>query len=84
MESKKKYRVLVRLKPGVLDVQGKAVQKSLEQNGYQGISGLRIGKVVEFELESNTDGANHEAVREICSRALANTVIEDFEVIELS
>ena len=76
-----KARVFVTLKEGVLDPQGQAIQGALGALGFSGVASVRQGKVFDIELE---DGANAEArLNEMCTKLLANTVIEDFRV-ELS
>ena len=75
-----KARVHVMLKDGVLDPQGEAVKHALGTLGFDGVSGVRQGKVIELELDE-TDAARAEAsVRDMCERLLANTVIESFQV----
>lgn len=75
-----KARVHVTLKPGVLDPQGKAIQHTLEALGFAGVDGVRQGKYIELEM-SETDPANAEAaVKEMCEKLLANTVIEDYRI----
>ncbi len=75
-----KARVHVTLKPGVLDPQGKAIQHTLEALGFGGVDGVRQGKYIELEM-SETDPANAEAaVKEMCEKLLANTVIEDYRI----
>lgn len=78
-----RYQVLVRLKPGVLDVQGKAVETGLRDGKFSGISNVRVGKVIELDLD---DGLSAETARqkidEICKALLANTVIEQYEIKE--
>ncbi|MBZ0124416.1 MAG: phosphoribosylformylglycinamidine synthase subunit PurS, partial [Roseovarius sp.] len=70
-----KARVQVMLKAGVLDPQGEAVRHALGQLGFDGIEGVRQGKVVELDL-AETDKARAEAaVTEMCEKLLANTVI---------
>ncbi|MCB0337503.1 MAG: phosphoribosylformylglycinamidine synthase subunit PurS [Bdellovibrionales bacterium] len=77
-----KVRVLVRLKPGVLDVQGKAVERGLTQLGYDSISNVRVGRMVEVDVTSTTlDGAKDE-IKEICDKLLANPIIEQYEIVE--
>jgi phosphoribosylformylglycinamidine synthase len=72
--------VTVGLKPGVLDVQGKAVAGALNDLGF-GVSDARVGKVIEIQLEGDLDPATAEAqVREMCEKLLANTVIESYRV----
>lgn len=75
-----KARVFVTLKDGVLDPQGEAVRHALGTLGFQGVSGVRQGKVIELDL-AHTDRAKAEAeVRAMCEKLLANTVIEKYAV----
>ncbi|MEL7464330.1 MAG: phosphoribosylformylglycinamidine synthase subunit PurS [Pseudomonadota bacterium] len=75
-----KARVHVTLRNGVLDPQGEAVRHALGQLGFDGIEGVRQGKVIEIDL-AETDRARAEAqVTEMCERLLANTVIENYSV----
>lgn len=80
-----KIRILISLKKGVLDTQGKAIENSLVKNlGLAQISQVRQGKVVELEI-AETDAAKiKNIVDEICDKLLVNKVIEDyqFEVIK--
>ena len=76
-------KVYVTLKPGVLDPQGRVVQRSLQALGYEEVSEVRIGKYVEVELEASTEAEARARLDEMCRRLLANTVIEDYR-IELS
>ncbi len=78
-----KARVFVTLKPGVLDPQGEAVHHALGSLGFEGVGGVRQGKVIELDL-SETDEATAKAqVEQMCEKLLANTVIENY-AIELS
>jgi len=72
-----KGRISVRLKPGVLDPQGRAVHHSLEGMGFNGVEDVRIGRMIEMEV---AEGISHEALTAMCEKLLANTVIEDFEI----
>lgn len=72
-----KVRILVRLKPGVLDPQGRAVHHSLDSLGFEGVEDVRIGRLIEMEVADGTDDAT---LRSMCERLLANTVIEDFSI----
>jgi phosphoribosylformylglycinamidine synthase len=75
-----KARVHVMLKEGVLDPQGEAVRHALGTLGFQGVEGVRQGKVIELDL-TETDAAKAEAaVGEMCEKLLANTVIESYRV----
>ena len=70
-------RVLVRLKPGVLDPQGRAVHHALEGLGFTGVEEVRIGRLIELDLAEGTD---EETIRQMCEKLLANTVIENFTI----
>ncbi len=73
--------VTVGLKPGVLDVQGKAVAGALQELGFKGVEDARVGKRIEIQLDGDLDPATAEAeVREMCEKLLANTVIESYRV----
>jgi phosphoribosylformylglycinamidine synthase subunit PurS len=73
--------VTVGLKPGVLDVQGKAVAGALKELGFAGVEDARVGKRIEIQLDGDLDPATAEAeVREMCEQLLANTVIESYRV----
>lgn len=75
-----KARVHVFLKPGVLDVQGKAVEGALQGLGWTDVSEVRVGKMIEFDLAA-ADAATAEAeVKAMCEKLLANTVIESYRV----
>ncbi|WP_374653939.1 phosphoribosylformylglycinamidine synthase subunit PurS [Phenylobacterium sp.] len=74
-------KVHVFLKPGVLDVQGKAVENALHGLGWPQVDGVRVGKTIEFDLKDATDKAAAEAqVKDMCEKLLANTVIESYRV----
>lgn len=75
-----KARIFVRLKPGVLDPQGRAVHHSLEGMGFSGVEDVRIGRLIELEI---AEGTSDETLRAMCQQLLANTVIEDFEIERL-
>ena len=72
-----KARVFVTLKPGVLDPQGRAIHHALEGLGFDGIEGVRAGKLIELELADATSDGDIEAM---CRKVLANTVIENFKI----
>ena len=72
--------VHVFLKPGVLDVQGKAVQSALHGLGWGDVDNVRVGRVIEFDLAGeDADGARAQ-VDAMCQRLLANPVIEGYRV----
>jgi phosphoribosylformylglycinamidine synthase subunit PurS len=70
--------VHVFLKPGVLDVQGKAVESALHGLGWPGVSDVRVGRVIEFELAATDRAAAEAEVEAMCEKLLANTVIEGY------
>ena len=72
-----KVRVDVMLKPGVLDPQGEAVRHALGALGFDGVNGVRQGKVIELDL---ADGTDEETVKAMCEKLLANTVIESYRI----
>jgi phosphoribosylformylglycinamidine synthase PurS subunit len=67
-------RVLIRPKEGILDPQGKAVERALPALGFEGVGHVRVGRMVELEAE---DPAR---LPELCEKLLANPLIEDFEI----
>ena len=78
-----KARVYVMLKTGVLDPQGEAVRHALGALGFDGVQGVRQGKVIELDLAATDRAAVEAEVKEMCEKLLANTVIESYQ-IELS
>jgi phosphoribosylformylglycinamidine synthase len=72
-----KARVHVMLKTGVLDPQGEAVRHALGAMGFEGVKGVRQGKVIELDLD---EAATQADVEEMCEKLLANTVIESYSV----
>ena len=72
-----KARVHVMLKNGVLDPQGEAVRHALGALGFDGVEGVRQGKVIELDL---ADGTSEDKIVEMCEKLLANTVIESYRV----
>ena len=75
------FEVLVRLKPGLLDPQGKAVEGSLPALGWTNVASVRVGRHVELAVEAETEAEARAQVEEMASRLLANPVIEDFVVL---
>jgi phosphoribosylformylglycinamidine synthase subunit PurS len=70
--------VHVFLKAGVLDVQGKAVEAALHGLGWPGVSNVRMGRVIEFDLAATDPAAAEAEVKAMCDKLLANTVIEGY------
>jgi phosphoribosylformylglycinamidine synthase subunit PurS len=69
-----KARVLIRPKEGILDPQGKAVERALPALGFEGVSHVRVGRLVELEADSSDD------LGDLCEKLLANPLIEDYEI----
>ncbi len=67
-------RVLIRPKEGILDPQGQTVERALPALGFEGVSDVRVGRMVELEVE---DPAR---IEDMCEKLLANPLIEDYEV----
>ncbi|HAW48794.1 phosphoribosylformylglycinamidine synthase subunit PurS [Roseovarius sp. A46] len=75
-----KARVHVMLKTGVLDPQGEAVRHALGSLGFDGVEGVRQGKVIELDLAETDADKARETVTQMCEKLLANTVIESYAV----
>ena len=75
-----KARVEVFLKPGVLDVQGKAIEAALHGLGFPGASDVRVGRVITFDLASADKAAAEAEVKAMADKLLANQVIESYKV----
>lgn len=75
-----KVRILINLKPGVLDPQGRAVHHSLEGLGFEGVEDVRIGRMIELDV---ADGTSDAALDDMCQKLLANLVIEDYAIEKL-
>ncbi|MGH2634756.1 MAG: phosphoribosylformylglycinamidine synthase subunit PurS [Actinomycetota bacterium] len=74
------FEVSVRLKPGLLDPQGKAIEASLPAMGWTNVSGVRVGKHVELTVDAPNEDAARTQVEEIARRLLSNPVIEEFAI----
>lgn len=72
-----KLRIVVTLKNGVLDPQGKAIEHALGSLGFSGVGEVRVGKLIELEVAEGTSDADIDAM---CQKLLANTVIENYRV----
>ncbi|MEM6695377.1 MAG: phosphoribosylformylglycinamidine synthase subunit PurS [Pseudomonadota bacterium] len=75
-----KAKVTVMLKDGVLDPQGEAVRHALDALGFQGVDGVRQGKIIELDLAATDAEAARAEVSTMCEKLLANTVIERYEI----
>ncbi len=76
------FEVLVTLKPGLADPQGKAVEASLPTLGFSNVSGVHVGRHVRLDVDAPTHDEARAEVAEIAGRLLANPVIEDFRVLD--
>ena len=76
-----KLRVLVSLKPGVLDAQGRAIEHALRDLGYAELRGVRTGKLVTLELDTTDPAKARSLAAEMCEKLLANPVIEQYEIV---
>ena len=76
-----KIKVIVTLKNGVLDPQGKAIQQTLNGMGFESVNEVRQGKYFDIEVNENNEVKAKSKVEEMCKKLLANLVIEDFKII---
>ena len=76
-----KVKVIVTLKEGVLDPQGKAIQQTLNGMGFANVKDVRQGKYFDIDINENDEQKAKLAAEEICKKLLANQVIEDFKII---
>ncbi|MCR4420212.1 MAG: phosphoribosylformylglycinamidine synthase subunit PurS [Clostridia bacterium] len=77
-------KVQIMLKPGVLDPQGNTVREALHSLNYSGVEEVRLGKYLEIRLAADGEEAAREQVEEMCRRLLANPVIEEYRLLEVS
>ncbi|WP_172294885.1 phosphoribosylformylglycinamidine synthase subunit PurS [Pseudoruegeria sp. HB172150] len=75
-----KARVQVMLKNGVLDPQGEAVRHALGSLGFDGVEGVRQGKLIELDLAETDADKARDTVTKMCEKLLANTVIESYQI----
>ena len=76
-----KAKVLIKRRPSILDPQGKAVEKGAAHLGIKNIRDTRIGKYIEFIVDTEDKSAAEKEVKEYCSKLLSNPIMEDFEFI---
>ena len=76
-----KVKVIVTLKSGVLDPQGKAIQQTLNGMGFANVRDIRQGKYFDIDIDENDEQKAKLSAEEICKKLLANQVIEDFKII---
>ena len=73
-----RVKIFVSLKSGVLDPQGKAIERSLHTLGFAEVQDVRMGKYLELNVEASSHEAAGSRIREMCEKLLANPVIEDY------
>ena len=76
-----KVKVIVTLKTGVLDPQGKAIQQTLNGMGFANVKDVRQGKYFDIDIDESDEQKAKQSAEEICKKLLANQVIEDFKII---
>jgi len=74
-------KVIVTLKNGVLDPQGKAIQQTLNGMGYSDVNEIRQGKYFDIDIKENDEKKARIKVEEMCKKLLANLVIEDYKIV---
>ena len=75
-----KARIKIMLKNGVLDPQGEAIKHALNNIGFESVTGVRQGKVIELEIDGSDKDQVRSELDKMCNKLLANTVIENFEI----
>ena len=76
-----KIKVIVTLKEGVLDPQGKAIQQTLNGMSFENVSEVRQGKYFDIEVKESDESKAKTQVEDMCKKLLANFVIEDFKIL---
>ena len=76
-----KIKVVITLKNGVLDPQGKAIQQTLNSMGFSDVNEVRQGKFFDIEIKDNNEAKAKAKVEDMCEKLLANLVIEDYKII---
>ena len=76
-----KIKIIVTLKSGVLDPQGKAIQQTLNSMGFNNVKEVRQGKYFDVEIDETNESKAKSIVEEMCKKLLANLVIEDYKII---
>ena len=74
-------KVIVTLKKGVLDPQGKAIQQTLNGMSFSNVSEIRQGKYFDIEVNIEDEKKAKAKVEEMCKKLLANLVIEDYKIL---
>ena len=78
---RRRFEVVVMLKPGMADPQGRAVEDALPTMGWSGVTDVRVGKHVELTVEADSEDAARALVEQVADRLLSNPVIEDYRIL---
>lgn len=76
-----KAKVIIKRRTSILDPQGKAVEKGAYHIGLDSVKNTRIGKFIEFEIDTEDKNEAEKIATEYCSKLLSNPIMEDFELI---
>jgi phosphoribosylformylglycinamidine synthase len=79
---RRRFEIVVSLKDGLLDPEGKTIQDSLPTMGWTAISNVRVGKHIELTVDAETEDEATTLVRDMAQRLLSNPVIEDFRILK--
>lgn len=74
-------KITVTLRKSILDPQGKAVEQGIHSLGFKSIEDVRIGKIIELSVDASTKQEAEQMTRDVCTRLLANPVMEDFSFV---
>ena len=80
---RKRFEVVVDLKPGLADPQGKAIEDAAPTMGWTGVSEVRVGKHIALTVEAESEEAARTLVEEMAERLLSNPVIEDYRILSV-
>jgi phosphoribosylformylglycinamidine synthase subunit PurS len=81
VSTRHRFEIVVSLKPGLADPQGKTIQEALPTMGWAGVSDVRVGKHIELTVEADGEEAARAVAEEVARRLLSNPVIEDYRVL---
>ncbi|MEZ4704190.1 MAG: phosphoribosylformylglycinamidine synthase subunit PurS [Bdellovibrionota bacterium] len=74
-----KVKLLIRIKKEILDPQGKALEASISHLGHKDIQDVRIGKMIEFEIQEQEKEKAKQVIDQLCQQILTNPLLEDYE-----
>ena len=80
---RRRFEVVVTLKPGLADPQGRAVEDAAPTMGWSGVSDVRVGKHIDLTVEADDEDAARGIVEEMARRLLSNPVIEDYRILSV-